>query len=250
MTTLFQIRHSVLVEEEREHLDRLARLPRAWWFPDLKGFRSAARATYVRFDLDEQPRVNVAEDDLSWLEGQPEKSEWALNGPESTPDQPLTAEALEALAGQLPLPLALITLAHRADLQRRIRSATACYFDLGHFVVPTTVPDGHLLHLVSDQQSVRHWLLYLDRDGRHVMVTTAETLGFDYSDEPECAAAQAQSVRLDGTNDLEVCADTLTEFLYRFWVENELWFALLDQRPLTGAVQRYAQRLPPAGGTT
>jgi hypothetical protein len=43
-----------------------ARLPRAWWFPSLKGYRSGDLATYVRFPLDEQPQVSVAED-LSWL---------------------------------------------------------------------------------------------------------------------------------------------------------------------------------------
>ena len=222
----------------------LASLPRAWWFSNLNGFRSTARATYIRFDLVEQPHVVVAADDLTWLAGEPEKTEWALNGPEAVPDQALTVDALDTLAGHLPFPGALRDLAGRADLQRRLRSATACYFDLGHFVVPTTIPDGYLLHLVSDQQSVRHWLLYLDMHGNQGMVTTAEPLGFDYSDESEWAAAQAKEVNLDGTNDLEVCADTLSVFLFRFWVENELWFALSEQRPLTGAVQRYAERLP------
>jgi len=25
---------------------------------------------------------------------------------------------------------------------------------------------------------------------------------------------------------LEVCADSFAEFLYRFWIENEIWYAL------------------------
>jgi hypothetical protein len=197
----------------------------------------------MRFELDEQPEVDVAGDDLSWLEDQPEKAEWALNGPESVPDRPLTADSLEAVAGQLPLPVALRTLARRDELQRRIRSATGCYFDLGHFVVPTTASDGHLVHLVSDQQAVRHWLLYLEQDGGQAVLTTAEPLGFDYSGEPEWAAAQAQGVRLDGSNDLEVCADNLAQFLYRFWIENEVFFAVVKKQPMADEIRAYADAL-------
>lgn len=29
----------------------LASLPRAWWFPQIPGYRSNVRATYVRYDL-------------------------------------------------------------------------------------------------------------------------------------------------------------------------------------------------------
>ena len=47
-------------------------------------------------------------------------------------------------------------------------------------------------------------------------------------------------VPLNGTVDLQVCADSFTEFLYRYWVENELHFALADGRPLAGPLASYA----------
>jgi hypothetical protein len=34
--------------------------------------------------------------------------------------------------------------------------------------------------------------------------------------------------------DLNVCPDSLTEFLYRFWIENEIFLALQGNRPLPG----------------
>ena len=33
------------------------------------------------------------------------------------------------------------------------------------------------------------------------------------------------TIPLDGSFDLQVCADTVAEFLFRFWIENEVYFA-------------------------
>jgi hypothetical protein len=58
-------------------------------------------------------------------------------------------------------------------------SATACYLDLGDFRAPTTANGGYLIHLLSDQQWCRHWLLYLDAAGHEAVVTSTEPIGFD-----------------------------------------------------------------------
>ena len=34
---------------------------------------------------------------------------------------------------------------------------------------------------------------------------------------------------------------TFSEFLYRLWIENEIWFAEDEDRPLTSEQQRYAE---------
>jgi hypothetical protein len=46
-----------------------ADLPRVSSFPELKGYRSIETGTYVRYPLDEQPKISEADDELSWLEG-------------------------------------------------------------------------------------------------------------------------------------------------------------------------------------
>jgi len=46
---------------------------------------------------------------------------------------------------------------------------------------------------------------------------------------------QSERVDLSGL-DFAYCAPSFSEFLYRFWIENEIWFALEDdasRRPLT-----------------
>jgi hypothetical protein len=115
----------------------LASLPRAWWFPGLPGHRSGGRATYLRYDLDQQPPV-PNQDDLGWLEEEAAKPEWSIVGEDNQPVCALTPASLEAVAGSLPVTPALRLLAARGDLQRRIRSATACYLDLGDFAAATS----------------------------------------------------------------------------------------------------------------
>jgi hypothetical protein len=40
-----------------------------------------------------------------------------------------------------------------------------------------------------------------------------------------------------------VCAETFTEFLYRFWVENTIWYSLHKQLPLTSVQEEYRNQI-------
>ena len=225
-------------------MGQIAQLPRAWWFPELEGYRSSDDDTYLRHELDEQPRLGDLDEDLSWLEGLPTKAPAIDRVDGGYQSRPLTAENLESLTAGLPLPRSLLLLGRRQDLQRRIRSATACYLDLADFVVPTSNPDGHLLHFLSDQQWIRHWLVYLCSDGTECVVTSGEPVGFTLDDDWE--DPPPNPLPLDGSFDLEVCADSFVEFLYRYWIENELFFAIDSGRSLSPVLAGYARRLPVA----
>jgi hypothetical protein len=42
------------------------------------------------------------------------------------------------------------------------------------------------------------------------------------------------------TKGYQICADTFLEFIWRFWIENEIWFVLsVDKQPLTPAQDKY-----------
>ena len=200
----------------------LAEVPRGWWGIDLPGYREAeAFATYERFDFVLPPVGRELDDDLDWLR-QEAPVPASLAGNASSPDPFRSAderELIELLDGRpLPLPPAFRAFVADPDLRTRVRSCTACYLDLGEVVVPAF--GGALLHFLSDQQWVLHWLLYVGEDGSEAVVSTDVPYGF--ADAPEPAA---------GTNEAEgmiVCAESFSEFLYRFWIENEIWFALAD----------------------
>src|SRR4051794_24119773 len=107
-------------------------------------------------------------------------------------------------------------LAHfvREGLRDRLRSATDSYFDLGDSVVP--VDGGRLLHLVSDSQWVFHWLLHLGDDGGSAVVGTTAPVGF--TADPEDADAL-----LPQTWGCVRVADSFADFLWRWWMDNEVF---------------------------
>ncbi len=220
--------------------DPLAALPRIWWFPKLPGYRPGPGVTYLRHLLDDQP-VAPAVNDLGWLDQEDPKSKWAIADGDAV--RALTPVGLAAITDRLPVvvPESLRLLAGRPDLQRRIRSATACFLDLGDFPVATAGEDGFLVHILSDQQWCMHWLLYLDTAGRQAVLATTEPIGLDLSDdEPDLGSSVCLASEKLG---LTVCADTFAEFLYRFWIENEIFFALRSDQPLTPALASYAAQL-------
>jgi hypothetical protein len=100
---------------------------------------------------------------------------------------------------------------------------------------------------LSDQQWVRHWLLYLDSDGNEGVVTTEAPIDFDLSRDPDWQDPPPDKVGLEGAGDLDLCAPNFARFLYRFWLEDELHFALSGERPLSGAVKAYADQLAAIG---
>jgi hypothetical protein len=126
--------------------------------------------------------------------------------------------------------------------RRHVRSATACYLDLGDF--PVRVSDGGtLIHFLSDQQWVLHWLLYVGPNGSEAVVTTPEPLGFD-DGETEPVHDLDPGAWLGS---LAVCADSFEQFLYHYWAMNELFFRLMrakNPEALRPDLRAYAERYP------
>jgi hypothetical protein len=129
-------------------------------------------------------------------------------------------------------------------LQSRVRSCTACYLDPGERVVPTVgAITGSLLHFLSDSQSCAHWYVHILPDGRHCVLESEDLYGYQvensqWIENPSCRLQRVDLSALD----LAYCAPSFSEFLYRFWIENEIWYSLLDdesRRPLNGYEQAY-----------
>ena len=229
-------------------------LPRTWWFPALPGLREAGDGTYNRFDLAAQPTIPVdAGSGFAWLEdvgglhNNSADMEWSIDKAErGARSRKFDLEGLAAFAHVAAiLPESVRIFAGHPHLQQRIRSATACYLDLGDFPVRAGDLDGYLIHLMSDQQWCRHWLLYVDGVGCEAVLTTVLPIGFDLHDDERWRIPDP--IPLDGSIELEVCAESFMEFIHRFWVENELHFRLRHNGSLTGRLAAYAARLTVGG---
>jgi hypothetical protein len=223
----------------------LAELPRAWWSIALPGYRehSGGHFTYSRFTFDRLPPVRRQLDsEFQWLVREPAVSH-SLAEVERRPSRPATADQLELLlAGHsVALPGSFMTFVASEEPRARVRSCTDCYLDLADFAVPVS-SGGSLIHLLSDSQWGLHWLLYTGADGSEALVVTDRPFGFDLSDEDD---EEVERVFDPGCGQVEVCAESFSEFVYRFWIENEIWFRLTGRAtgepPLTDEQHRYAE---------
>jgi uncharacterized protein (TIGR02996 family) len=141
-----------------------------------------------------------------------------------------TPAALERLAQKaashgLTLPEAFVTFFSNPVLRKRMRSCTDCFFHLPTKLVAVRNGMGdHALLFYSDSQGCYHWFLYLSPAGAHCVV--GNELHPDEFDEEQGRWLFS--------------APSFEAFLYREWIENEIWFALeWDHTPLTPEQQVY-----------
>jgi hypothetical protein len=95
--------------------------------------------------------------------------------------------------------------------------------------------DRHLVRFLTDRQDCLFWFLTLGDEGGPILVS-----GSDLTEEPP-----------EEVDDISMVAPTFEEFIYRFWIENEIAFRTIDGDPLTDAQQAYlSEALRLAASTT
>ncbi len=205
----------------------LSDLPRSWPAIELPGYREhpTGYATYSGFAYDELPPIARELDvGLRWLLHEPPVRA-SLAAVDEAASTPATVDGLQRVAGAtIVLPRAFVIFIGSDEPQARVRSCTDCYLDLGDFAVPVA-DGGALIHFLSDSQWVLHWLLYVSPNGSEAVVATDRSLGFELGEDEE-----GETLRMfdPASGEAAVCAESFTEFLYRFWIENEIWFKLAD----------------------
>jgi hypothetical protein len=136
----------------------------------------------------------------------------------------------------LTLPPSFLRLMGSPELQDRIPSCTACYFSLSNDIIPCPGSEqGYIVRFLNDQQEVLLWYLYLTPAGEQRVLVSPFMLDEVAQDGP--MNEQTRQAVVDNTFE---CAPTFAEFIYRFWLENVIWFKLNDQSaPLTANEQTY-----------
>lgn len=216
----------------------LAELPRIWAGTYLPGYHDWGDAfplapTYAGFPLDWLPPVErELDDELRRLLREPPVDE-SLKGRATRAD----LDALLAGAA-IALPPSFAAFIESADARQRIRSATDCYLQLPASIV--SFGEGWLINFLADSQGCAFWLLYTGSDGEAVIVTEFPP-GFEHS---EHGAKRQQRDPGSLADDTSVCAASFSEFLYRLWIENEIFFRLSvpeARAPLTEEQRRYGE---------
>jgi hypothetical protein len=136
----------------------------------------------------------------------------------------------------LTLPESFLRLMSSPELQDRTPSCTDCHFNLSQLAFcPGNKEEGYVLRFLHDQQDCLIWHLYLSTGGNECVLASHTYLDLVYTD-PETFGNITEEQAVEQT---WVCASSFEAFLYRFWMENVLWFNLIKQRPLTEEQRRY-----------
>jgi hypothetical protein len=226
-----------------------------WPSFDLPGVRSHGSdfATYSAFPSTDGNLINVAlDDEFAWLAGEAPVSEWSISFVEDRNAELSVPEKIEMVTGnsRYSLPPSFTYFIKHPELHRRIRSCTGCYLELPNWIVETGgVEHGYLIHFLSDQQWCLHWYLYINESGEQRILCSPCDYGF-YDDEDRDEDEERPEPRVDANGrpdiaemEMTICARSFSEFIYRFWIENEIWNANFEKRELTPQQQRYIDRL-------
>ena len=220
-------------------------LPKRWVHVQLPGYRELPEHhTYEESRLEELPPIPVElDDDCEWLMTYGAAySHGGLNQYERDIQPPIVEKL--ALAAHVELPRSFSRFMSSSELQSRVRSCTDCYLDPGERIVETIGSiHGHLVHFLSDSQSCAHWYLHALPSGDTAVVESPDLYCYqiersEWIENPSCRLECVDLSELE----FAYCAPSFSEFLYRFWIENEIWFALkgeTSRRPLNALELNY-----------
>jgi hypothetical protein len=220
-----------------------ANFPRAWFAPELPGYRETP-TTYGHFDYDALPPImEKLNGDFAWLTQMDERVEkemlphWQEDQERAQITTNLERVVTEVTIRGFALPDIFLRFMRSEFLQKRIPSCTACYFDAPDRAVEAPAPGaGVLVRFMNDQQWCILWYLYVEKSGAHAVLASARSL--DVDDELD------ESEDGNGEPSLYLCAQNFEMFLYRIWLENNAWFVLHEKhRPFSPAEERYLAHL-------
>ena len=205
--------------------DRTAPFSSGWWSFDLGAYRPC-NGTYCFYPYDSIPPIRALDSTLDWLGPLDHKTEQTMNLYRNALEQrgKLSEIETEAATLGLTLPQAFVRLMGSSDLQDRIPSCTACTFDLSAHIVPCIGDtSGYIIRFLRDQQDVLLWYLYLSPHGEECVLVSPYEFGDGPDENPNDLPDDERNAVIAHTF---ICAPSFEAFVYRFWLENTIWFKL------------------------
>ena len=214
----------------------------AWWGTGIGPAREAS-GTYERFQYHDQPPlpVDTFDGNFAWL---------SESQPQSPYDQGPMWKAFcqEKRQQGYFVPRDFERFLSAKDLPARIKSCTDNFFEsppdptADHTTLSAEREDGLLVSFYADSQYCVLWAILLPREpGRYAPILAGPPEALfpeDWGDEEEGEAYDPGKPVL--------AASQFEQFVYRWWIENEIWFATVwdeSRRQLTPTEQAYLDHL-------
>ncbi|HNF23527.1 MAG TPA: hypothetical protein PKV80_03625 [Leptospiraceae bacterium] len=209
---------------------------KVWWSVSLK-YRKCSD-TYGGFPYDTLPPLNKAlfKGDFGWLDHMDDDLKRKLSvyrRPEAEERIKKNLSKIQRMAEELgiSLPEEFVKFMSSEEMRLQIPSCTACYFDLPEKTVRLPIKNGgYAVRFLNDQQEIFLWYLYISPDSKTSIIVSSIMFDEENLDEiPEDVLI----------SNIHYSAPSFEEFLYRFWLENSIWYALDEKKKLTPSQEEY-----------
>jgi len=218
-----------------------------WYGFGLRGYRPCG-GTYERYSYDTIPPLPYEQftGQLQWLvplhpDIDAQMQDYRFAEEELEEPTPQWAENLKSVMASaehlgLRLPESFLRLMSSPLLRTRIPSCTDCHFTLSQLAFcPGDKEKGYVLRFLHDQQDCVIWHLSLSSESEECVLASHTYLDMVYTASEEFDHITEQ----EAVAQTWVCAPSFEAFLYRFWMENILWFNLHKHKPLTEEQKQY-----------
>jgi len=205
--------------------------------------------TYAGYDFSALPPLPFElNGDWHWLRRsqpvEPNIAEYAgYSGMPSLLDRmkaPLVALRAATAGAGLQLPDSFVRFFSDDALASRVRSNTDSFVDVSRGLAEAPAGGGHLVRFLSDSQGVLFWYLYLAPNGDHAVVSSGNFYGSP-EEEEEYYGGDDDDMRRRKPDCVSFAAESFEEFMCRFWLENEIWYAGSEGREMTAEGKRYVK---------
>lgn len=198
--------------------------------------------TYGLVPYELLPNLQHVDADFSWLQNAPDRSFDSTLSRFRIDLAHMDRILQHAHTLQLQLPRAFVRFMRNSQLHRRVPTCTNCGLDLSDAIVdcPWEEP-AYALRFLQDSQSCVMWYLLLRPRMDTAVVASHYFLEPDIFVEMEYEDEGMTYERAFAN--LYLCADTFQEFIYRFWIENSIWYSLQDGHPLSKREADYKQSI-------
>jgi hypothetical protein len=210
--------------------------PPGWWGTSLEiaGLQDQRPSvgTYGCYEFASLPALPVRLDgSFGWLDAAP-AHERNIGEEQSAGNPESLARLIERCRAEgVSLPPPFLTFMQAPARHARIRSNTDCFLDVADGPVRSPVGDGVLILFLSDSQGCVFWYLYIPTGSTDHAVVSSTDL---YHPSGETLSDEGPDPRR-----LVFSAESFEAFLYRFWIENEIWFAGYEGKPISEEGRRY-----------
>lgn len=201
------------------------------------------KGTYSRVEYRRLPPLPLSSDPFDWLDELPTRDySCTLDSDDNRVSEFRSIEAkIQSLGFGVPEDFGMLIT--RPDIQAQIPSCTACYLELSDAVTPLPGwPGSYVVRFMNDSQACVLWYLLFQPSAPIRVLASGSFLERDIFDAMEYETEIDEPLRYeDVLNDSCICAESFGEFMFRFCIENTIWFALCDNIPLAPSELAYVE---------